>query len=45
MTYEKVKHLKPLEFKRFCGIQQQTFDQISSILRKAEAQKSPGLPK
>lgn len=44
MTYEKVKHLKPSEFKRFCGIQQQTFDQMSSILRKAEAQKSPGRP-
>lgn len=42
MTYEKVKDLKSSYFKRFCGIQRPTFDQMSAILRKAEAQKSPG---
>lgn len=44
MTYEKVKDLKSSDFKRFCGIHRPTFDQMSAILRKAEAQKSPGRP-
>lgn len=44
MTYEKAKHLKPSEFKRLCGVHQETFTQMGSILKQAEAQKPPGRP-
>ena len=30
MTYEKVKNLKPEEFKRLCGVNPETFDQMTS---------------
>lgn len=44
MTYEKVKQLKSSEFKRFCGVHRETFDQMGSILRQAEEKKPPGRP-
>jgi hypothetical protein len=28
MPYERVKHLKPAEFKRFWGVTHETFDQM-----------------
>lgn len=44
MTYEQVRHLKPAEFKRLCGVQKETFEQMVSVLRTAEQQKQPGRP-
>lgn len=33
MTYEQLKHLKPSAFKRRCGVQPDTFEQMTSLLR------------
>lgn len=44
MTYEQVKHLKPAEFKRLCGVQPETFAQMVGVLHQAEQQKQPGRP-
>jgi Helix-turn-helix of DDE superfamily endonuclease len=33
MTYEQLKHLKPTAFKRRCGVQPQTFEQMAELLR------------
>lgn len=32
MTYEQVKHLKPAEFKRLCGVRLETFDKMVDLL-------------
>lgn len=40
MTYEQVKNLKPPEFKRFCNVRPETFEQMVSVLQQAESQKS-----
>lgn len=44
MTYEQVKHLKPQEFKRLCGVHKATFEQMVTVMRTAEAKKQPGRP-
>ncbi len=44
MTYNGVKHLKPSEFKRLCGVQPRTFEAILSVLRQVELNKLPGRP-
>jgi Helix-turn-helix of DDE superfamily endonuclease len=33
MTYEQLKHLKPSAFKRRCGVQPETFEQMADLLR------------
>lgn len=33
MTYEQLKHLKPGAFKRRCGVQPDTFEQMADLLR------------
>ena len=33
MTYEQLKHLKPTAFKRRCGVQPETFEQMAQLLR------------
>lgn len=33
MTYEQLKRLKPSAFKRRCGIQRETFEQMVEVLR------------
>lgn len=33
MTYEQLKHLKPSAFKRRCGVQPNTFEQMVRLLR------------
>jgi Helix-turn-helix of DDE superfamily endonuclease len=33
MTYEQLKHLKPSAFKRRCGVQPDTFEQMADLLR------------
>lgn len=33
MTYEQLKHLKPSAFKRRCGVQPETFEQMTHLLR------------
>lgn len=33
MTYEQFKHLKPSAFKRRCGVQPETFEQMTHLLR------------
>jgi len=33
MTYEQLKHLKPSAFKRRCGVQPDTFQQMTRLLR------------
>lgn len=32
MTYEKVKNLKPEEFKRLCGVHPETFSQMTEVV-------------
>lgn len=44
MTYEQVKHLKPAEFKRLCGIRPETFAQMVAVLDQGFQHKSPGRP-
>ena len=44
MTYDAVKHLKPSEFKRRCGVQPKTFEAMMSVLEQIELQKPPGRP-
>ena len=33
MTYEQLKHLKPSDFKRRCGVHHETFEQMVKVLR------------
>jgi hypothetical protein len=33
MTYERVKHLKPEEFKRLCGVHPETFNQMVAVMQ------------
>jgi len=33
MSYEKVKYLKPEEFKRLCGVSMETFEQMVQIIK------------
>ncbi len=35
MTYEQLKHLKASAFKRRCGVQPETFEQMAALLRPA----------
>lgn len=44
MSYDTVKHLKPAEFKRLCGVRPETFEAMMSVLRQAEADKPIGRP-
>jgi hypothetical protein len=44
MSYDTVKHLKPSEFKRLCGVRPETFEAMMSVLRPAEADKPIGRP-
>lgn len=44
MTYERVKHLNPVEFKRLSGVQSETFKQMVGVLRTAKQQLQPGQP-
>jgi uncharacterized Fe-S cluster-containing radical SAM superfamily protein len=45
MTYERVKHLKPEEFKRLCGVQPETFAKMLEVLRSpAKPKQKPGRP-
>lgn len=44
MTYKQVKHLKPEEFKRLCGVRKETFEEMVKVVRLVEAQKQPGRP-
>jgi len=39
MKYERAKHLKPAEFKRFWGVQLETFKQMVEIVHQQEEQK------
>lgn len=44
MTYEQVKHLKPEEFKRLCGVRPETFNQMVAVLQERKQQLKPGRP-
>jgi Helix-turn-helix of DDE superfamily endonuclease len=45
MTYEQMKHLKPGDFKRACGVSPTTFEQMLPVLREHAQQKvKPGRP-
>jgi hypothetical protein len=44
MTYERVKHLKPEEFKRLSGVRLETFRQMVAVLEQAKQQLKPGQP-
>jgi len=33
MTYERVKNLKPEDFKRLCGVRQETFTQMVEVVQ------------
>jgi hypothetical protein len=39
MKYERTKHLKPAEFKRFWGVQLETFELMVEIVHQHEGQK------
>jgi hypothetical protein len=39
MKYERAKHLKSAEFKRFWGVQLETFKQMVEIVEQQERQK------
>ncbi len=39
MIYERAKHLKPAEFKRFWGVTYETFDKMVEIVRQHGQQK------
>jgi hypothetical protein len=42
MSYEQVKHLKPADFKRLCGVTPETFEQMVKVMaaEKVLAKKS-----
>jgi hypothetical protein len=40
MTYEKVKNLKAEEFKRFCGVRLETFEQMVLLVRNHDNLKT-----
>jgi hypothetical protein len=42
MTYERVKHLNPAEFKRLCGVHLETFNQMVTVMQPAKQQLKPG---
>ncbi len=45
MTYEQVKSLKPEDFKRLCGVRQETFKQMLEVVRSLErAKQKTGRP-
>ena len=44
MTYDSVKHLKPEEFKRLCGVRPETFNQMVAVMQQAKQQLKPGRP-
>lgn len=39
MTYDSVKHLKPEEFKRLCGVPPETFNQMVAVLKPGRPSK------
>lgn len=43
MTYEQVKHLKPSEFKRLCGVQPETFERMVEVVNQIHQQHKPGI--
>lgn len=43
-TYEQLKHLKPAQFRRVCGVQPETFEQMLSVVTQARAYQLPGRP-
>ncbi len=45
MTYEKVKNLKPTEFKRLCGVYPETFQEMVKVVAAEKIlQKKTGRP-
>lgn len=45
MGYETIKNLKPEEFKRFCGVRAETFEQMVKVLEEHEkSKKKSGRP-
>lgn len=45
MTYEQVKHLKPGQFKRLCGVRPETFAKMLEIMRShTKPKKKAGRP-
>jgi hypothetical protein len=45
MRYKELKNLKPSEFKRFCGVHQETFEQMVKVVAVEKVlQKKSGRP-
>jgi hypothetical protein len=44
MTYEQVKDLKPSQFKRLCGVQPETFEQMVRVVYEARTEQGIGRP-
>ncbi len=45
MGYENIKNLKPEEFKRYCGVRPETFEQMVKLLENHEkSKKKSGRP-
>ncbi len=42
MTYEQIKYLKPVEFKRLCGVQPETFVRMVEIVNQRHRWQKPG---
>lgn len=43
MTYNQVKHLKPSQFKRLCGVQPETFERMVEVVKQTHQQLRPGI--
>lgn len=41
MTYNQVKHLKPSEFKRLCGVQPETCERMVEVVNQTHQQLKP----
>jgi Helix-turn-helix of DDE superfamily endonuclease len=44
MPYEQVKDLKPSQFKRLCGVQPETFEQMVQVVHQARQEQGIGRP-
>lgn len=42
MAYEQLKYLKPVEFKRLCGLQPETFVCMVEVVNQTHQQQKPG---
>lgn len=46
MSYEQVKNLRPVEFKRYCGVKPHTFQKMAEVFSEhlQKSRRKPGRP-